>query len=73
MNKEMLNYFKGEKEFFEFCLINLSGNVRMDLLEITSIHFSNKKESKKWYDNIKVKITNEYAIYRLEELYNQMA
>jgi hypothetical protein len=72
MNKDMLNYFKGENEFYEFVLLNVDGKNRMDLLGVTYSCYSSKETAKKWYESIRSNVSNKRAIKKLDTLYSDM-
>lgn len=71
-NNQMLNFFKGEKEFYEFTLIHTNGKVRADLLNVNDACFKFKKAAKDWYNSIINKIEDPKAIEKLNILYDDM-
>lgn len=70
--QNILNYFKSEGSFYEFALLETSGESRMNLLNIYKAHYINPNMTKEWYTNIKEQITNIEAIEELESIYNKM-
>lgn len=70
--QNILNYFKSEGSFYEFALLETSGEARMNLLNIYKAHYINLNMAKEWYTNIREQITNTEAIEELETIYNKM-
>ena len=70
--QNILNYFKSLGSFYEFALIETSGEARMNLLNIYKAHYINPDMAKEWYTNIREQITNTEAIEELETIYNRM-
>lgn len=70
--QNILNYFKSEGSFYEFALLETSGEARMNLLNIYKAHYINPNMAKEWYTNIKEQITNTDAIEELESIYKNM-
>lgn len=70
--QNILNYFKSEGSFYEFALLETTGESRMNLLNIYKAHYINPNMAKEWYTNIKEQITNTEAIEELETIYNKM-
>lgn len=66
------NYFKDQKNKYEFILLFTDGKNRADLLGIQYKHYSNSKEANKWYCNIKDVIEDPKATEVLERLYEEM-
>lgn len=74
------NYFKGDAEFYIFCLTELSGIKRMELLNITEQCYSNKTIAKKWRNTIAKTIhpdicdieTSKEALSQLNKIYENM-
>ena len=70
--ESITNYFKGEREMFEFILLYTDGKKRSELLGVTFSCYSKKKIREDWYKNILSKISDERAIAKLEQIYNEM-
>ena len=70
--QNILNYFKSEGSFYEFALLETTGESRMNLLNIYKAHYINPDMAKEWYTNIREQITNIEAIEELESIYNKM-
>lgn len=70
--QNILNYFKSLGSFYEFALLETTGEYRMNLLKIYKAHYINPNMAKEWYTNIREQITNTEAIEELETIYNKM-
>nr|DAM23925.1 MAG TPA: hypothetical protein [Caudoviricetes sp.] len=70
--QNILNYFKSLGSFYEFALLETTGEYRMNLLKIYKAHYINPNMAKEWYTNIREQITNTEAIKELETIYNKM-
>ncbi|WP_195618910.1 hypothetical protein [Clostridium paraputrificum] len=68
----ILNYFKSVGSFYEFALLETTGESRMNLLNIYKAHYINPDMAKEWYTNIREQITNTEAIEELESIYKNM-
>lgn len=72
--------FTSKSSEYIFYLTELSGEARMNKLQIDKTHFTNKKKSKQWRDKIAKEIhpdksnhpKSEQAMSKLNELYAQM-
>lgn len=71
-------YFKNKTARIIFGLAELKGKQQMDFLAIHFGHYQSKELAKKWYEELKGKITNsnhpklDTAIKNLEKLYKGM-
>ena len=78
--EEKENFFKSEEAKIIFYLLEIDGLKRAKALNITRMQYSNKKEAKKWRDNIAKKIHPDIckhkeaarAISKLNQLYEEM-
>lgn len=71
-NKNIMNYFKDEKSFYEYAILFTDGQYRMNLLKMSRVLYGNKKASENWYLNIREKIEDKKAIDKLEKIYMNM-
>lgn len=71
-------YFKSDRKFFQFVLIELSGGTQLSMLDVEKKHFNDVTLAKRWRDSISKELgdsgssVNKAALMELTNIYKSM-